>query len=346
MYLHALPLLSSVGYAQSNILLHPYVFSEGHPRALVEYTGIASLEAAESLLGLIHVETEMDVINDAKRLALKQPLWSILKCPYHWRLAGPQDLPQKQQFTLWLTHMFFKLALPVPRDSGSSWCVVEQPLTLSTFVRLCASLVVDRGIPMHWISDVVDSILGGTLTTLAMPPLTVPLTLDDAAYILHPESVGLHIQTAQTFHLQPLLPELRALLIRCMPVLGFRLLTPLPPRSSVGNHTIPFEIVEARYSMARVLTLFFVGPGAIQPGQEMWRKIVKGSKVEDVYIVSNFEYDIIGDPKKYPLEVEATWQMERSTMEVMRSGQWTAHLVETDKYLSVSQTSVLFASEK
>jgi hypothetical protein len=30
----------------------------------------------------------------------------------------------------------------------------------------------------------------------------------------------------------------------------------------------------------------------------------------------------------------------------MRSGQWTAHLVETDKYLSVSQTSVLFASEK
>jgi hypothetical protein len=292
------------------------------------------------------VKTNMDDINEAKLLSLEQPLWSILKCPSYWRLAGPQDLPQKLQFTLWLTHMFFKLALPVPRDSDSTCCVVEQPLTLSTFVRLCASLIADRGIPMHWVSNVVDSILDGTLTTRAIPPRTVPLTLDDAGYLIYPESISLDIQSAQTFHLQPLLPELRALLVRYMPVLGFRLLTPLPPTSFVGNHAIPFEIVDIGYSTAKVLTLFFVGPDAMQPGQEMWREIIGGGKVEDVYIVSSFKYDIIGDPSTYPLEVEATWQMERSTMEVMRRGNWTAHLVETDKYLSVSRTCILSASEK
>ncbi|KAA8911032.1 hypothetical protein FN846DRAFT_1019840 [Sphaerosporella brunnea] len=332
--LHALPMVGRSGYVQSNILWNTQVFQEGLPRALMEYTGTISLETAESLLGFTRLETDQDRWLEYLLVKDGNPLWKALERPHHWILSTPKDLPKMKQFTTWLMYMFLKLALPPPRNAGPGGCAVEQPLTLNTFVRLCLSLVTIRGIPMNWVSDAVDEILTGKITTFARPPLAVPMALDAA----HPFSGK--TKRPMTFYVEPLLPDLRALLVRYLPALGFRLETPLPMMSSVSKYAIRFLVKEARYSMAKMLMLVFMETRGHLPVEEVWGTMVNGGELDNIYIFSTFEYDIIGDPNRNPLLVRATIHMEKRLMCRMEKCDWIVHLVETDEYTSVSEANI------
>lgn len=73
---------------------------------------------------------------------------------------------------------FLKLALPCARGTFGM-ASIAAPLNLTAFFRILVHLY-ELGYPAHWLSEVVSTILSGTITTTARAPRTIPLSLKEA----------------------------------------------------------------------------------------------------------------------------------------------------------------------
>ncbi|KAF8243737.1 hypothetical protein K440DRAFT_605850 [Wilcoxina mikolae CBS 423.85] len=329
--LHALPLLKPSGFTQTNILVNPISFPEGLTRTLAEYTCLPNLDAAKTFLGITRLTTQQDIDYEApiERGETEDKPWELLTSAYRWALLIPTTLPPKPVFTRWLTTMFFKLAFPVPRQIRNAAYRINQPLTLLTFLRLCCFLIETRNIPPHWISSLIDSLLIGSITTAAKPPKHAPIPMKDVEYIT---TTPTRAET-KTYNVSVLLPELRALLIRHLPILPFRITTPLHPRKEVGNFAVEMEIEDITVGPVVALLALAFTPPEVTPNQ-MWREWVDGNGRG--YVVGAFEW-VVEELRAWGVKGMARWGMEKTVVEDMRRERWTVEVVRTDRWVGVGR---------
>lgn len=84
-------------------------------------------------------------------------------------LTFEQLMPQSKLLH-WLYTHFLKICLPYPRARGDDGMgLIFAPLNVTAFVRLLEH-VSELGYPTHWISNMIDSIFSGQITTTARPP--------------------------------------------------------------------------------------------------------------------------------------------------------------------------------
>jgi hypothetical protein len=74
--------------------------------------------------------------------------------------------------------------------------------------------------------------------------------------------------------------------------------------------------------------------------------MIDGRAVNDVFVVSNFNYAIGNVNKKsFAMEATSTWWMEKSLVEAMLRNAWYTHLVDTDQYVLVCREDMGRATE-
>ncbi|KAF8249159.1 hypothetical protein K440DRAFT_599286 [Wilcoxina mikolae CBS 423.85] len=339
--LHAIPLLKAgpqvgVSFVQSNIRVNVMCFTEGLPRTFAEYTCLPSLASAKAMLGLDRLTTKAQ--RDEEAEWENHVPWMSLSSANRWVLShASETLPGKSLFIRWLTQMFFKLAMPVPKDIMNPGSRINQPLTLSTFIRLCIFLVTDRRIPAHWVGGIMDSILTGSITTYARPQIKSPLEMKEVSYHLSPSAITK--SESKLHHLDVFIPELRSLLIRYFPILPFPLFTPLPPRFELVNYSLNFEIFDGTVGpTVQVLTLVFASGRNKLNG--LWKDMSTGWCSEGVYVVGNIEWKVLegkgGSHSGAKMKGMVQSWMEKSTVEAMKQAGWKAWMVRTDKWVPMS----------
>jgi hypothetical protein len=291
---------------------------------MAEYFCLPSVEQADCFLGIKQIEP-VPVGDKAKENSgppdFSMSFWGLKK--------KPDTKPQKELFGGWLIHVFFKLAIPFP---GTTVC---QPLTLSTFVRLCIYLVEVRRIPAHWITAVVDKLLVGLINTSARPPAHLPQELFVVTYVNWDKK---NRGQTKDFRISAFIPELKALLTRYQPLLPFHLLTPLPLRSEIAKYIMKMELdLSAGPTTMMNIFAFILTKNAITRGQE-WGRLHKllsqGSGVEDAYFYTNFEVMVL-DKGVWSHLVEIAWWMEEKVAEEIRKHKWGALMVRIDNWTMV-----------
>ncbi|KAI5855203.1 hypothetical protein BZA05DRAFT_472108 [Tricharina praecox] len=337
--LHALPVLKpdtldAISFTQINILLNAACFSEGLPRALAEYLCVPSVQVASSMLGIDRVESPDSEAHDANIPKLYR--WVRLSDPDRWTLSTRKPFPPKASFTRWFTQMFFKLALPVPRAMADGMTRINQPLTLSSFIRLSIFLVKDRGIPPHWVANAIDSLLSGSVWTAARFTTTAPLAIREVSYLLP----GAEPPSLENYNLDAFIPEFRALVIRHQPILPYNLSFSLPPRSALEKYSLVFNIIDTTVGPStEMLSVAFVAPDQSPHDlTQLWNYCACGTGTYGkILLFGNLGWKLEGGRQgAFRFVCRAALWMEKETMQMMQAQNWMSLVVRTDTYMIVS----------
>lgn len=99
---------------------------------------------------------------------------------HHTRAASSSsaNLMPWARFDTWFYRLFLKIAIPMPRKVNDI-ALVYSPLNLTAFFRVCEHLHVAGGYPAHWLSQVLASIMLGSITTTARAPRSDPLSIQE-----------------------------------------------------------------------------------------------------------------------------------------------------------------------
>ena len=131
--------------------------------------------------------------------------------------VGFSSLLPRKRFKTWFHALFFRLALPFPQNPLDNLKVIVSPLNLIVLFYLIPQLH-KIGYPAHWLSEVLTSILSGSLRTTARPPRVRPLTIEDLEKD-HPD---------RSLCVAPFAPELAVIARLFQPILPFSLPSTVP----------------------------------------------------------------------------------------------------------------------
>lgn len=173
-------------------------------------------------------------------------------CPYNqWyhRTVSREykDLVPRAKLQTWLYRLFFKTALPAEKRMILDNELIYSPLNLTYFFRLCGHLH-SIGYPAHWLSEVISSILSGTVTTTARPPRSEPL---------RPQEIDA-MQKPLTQSVAPFTAELSTLAAMWQPLLPFGMLSRnIAPVETLRKYTITFAKVSQEVNAYPLFILNF-----------------------------------------------------------------------------------------
>jgi hypothetical protein len=182
-----------------------YDFDGGITDIISEYLNLPTSEDVEQMTGMkfrgyepfdskltTSVTGLLDIPQDLK--SVRQLRWGLSRSP---------KMPLKPRFKRWIFSIFVKIMKPPPQE----YPLIGQPHTTTTFLRLCSYLVQVRRIPQHWISEVLDTLLSGTITTPFLPVLKSPQPPEEALKNLSGTDLKV---SSRSIH--PFVPELHTLL--------------------------------------------------------------------------------------------------------------------------------------
>ncbi|KAK8085415.1 hypothetical protein PG997_006686 [Apiospora hydei] len=156
---------------------------------------------------------------------------------YKWeRVTAPpktlkfEELMPQASLTRWLYSHFLKICLPYER--GPAFDLVYAPLNLTMFMRLLVH-VSELGYPAHWLSTLINNLLGGEVTTTARAPRRYVLTTQDVDKVHPPRKVSV----------KPWTMEFAALISLWQHLLPFGLISSshlLAPLDEMHEYTVKF----------------------------------------------------------------------------------------------------------
>ena len=236
-----------------------------------EYTLMSSVALISDHFHLKRLPSTSMLDPDAERQSI------IHEGYMHWQLqpAGKlswKKLMRRPQLEKWLYAWFLKICLPYPQ-SNLDGMTVHSPFNLTIFLRLL-SRVQEVGYPAHWLSDIINSLCAGVITTTARPPQTL---VSDVAEIkkVHP---------ARQIWVSPWAAELSTLLALWRPLLGFGFTLPdaISP-SDVYECHIPFkkDFKGDGLRMARFMLLFWDAKCGKLPLRTMRDLLLNGESAEE-----------------------------------------------------------------
>ncbi|RPA86846.1 hypothetical protein BJ508DRAFT_120992 [Ascobolus immersus RN42] len=356
--LHCLPVLKQTGFVQSKILMNMGAFNEGLSRTFAEYLYLPDAKMADSLLGLKRLVTEDDQAGQLENMSslmskMGMPKFIGLGHPHTWQVRPPTTKyppVEKPDFCRWLVDMFFKLAMPVPREYfGPNYSrKIEQPLTLYSFIRLCIYLVEDRRFPPHWVGEVIDQLLStpDQLYTGAHPPRTAPIQMEE---INNPPGE----RRLRPYDIRPFMPELRVLVAQYEDILPFPVLAPILIGETIQLRRFSAELEVYDMSIgptAQLLALCFLAP--TEENDRLWNhprlawerysRVCAGEKKENECIIMSVFHWTLLRPLQTPTGTSsqrgiAEFVMEGPVIDRMLEGEWNMGLFRTDKWVLITE---------
>lgn len=161
--------------------------------------------------------------------SMRYSLWERIRPP---KALSFEPLMPHSKFLHWLYAHFLKICVPSSRARGDNGLgLIFAPLNLTAFVRLLKH-VSELGYPTHWISNLIDSIFSGQITTTARPPPQQIFTMRDVDTI-HP---------SRSFCTRPWLLEFTTLtgLWRSLLPIGLVLPSYVPRVEDIVSYTVKF----------------------------------------------------------------------------------------------------------
>lgn len=227
-------------------------------------------------------------------------------------LASPQVIQD------WLYRLLLAILLPAVQP-GIQSIRENQPSTVNTWFRAVERLLY-LGNPAHWITQVVSSVLSGSIEAPARFPTKSPLPLEDSTKAPKKRTV-----------LAPFLAEVTAAAARWCPALGLPVLT--PPRDSVVKYEIKLEFSGAgRYFNATIETLGLLFLRSSSVPSDIRQQLADGKG--DSYQL----YSAVGMDRDKHLAL--VW-MEKATMEKLIKEKWSVCWLRTDAWAPISDAVTL-----
>ncbi|SMR47986.1 unnamed protein product [Zymoseptoria tritici ST99CH_3D1] len=171
-YLYALPMVhpGPQAYITSTCLRNPPRFSSAEAFD-AEYT---ALHKPSDIEKIFHVALERTQDYNMDAMLGMMPMCAYLRWHHQEVSTEYKDLMPRPQLETWIYRLFLKLVLPVAKEDTVSNTLIYCPLNLTGIFRNLAHLQA-IGYPAHWLSDILSSILSGSITTTARPPRSEPL---------------------------------------------------------------------------------------------------------------------------------------------------------------------------
>ncbi|SMQ48199.1 unnamed protein product [Zymoseptoria tritici ST99CH_3D7] len=171
-YLYALPMVhpGPQAYITSTCLRNPPRFSSAEAFD-AEYT---ALHKPSDIEKIFHVALERTQDYNMDAMLGMMPMCAYLRWHHQEFSTEYKDLMPRSQLETWIYRLFLKLVLPVAKEDTVSNTLIYCPLNLTVIFRILAHLQA-IGYPAHWLSDILSSILSGSITTIARPPRSEPL---------------------------------------------------------------------------------------------------------------------------------------------------------------------------
>lgn len=236
------------------------------------------------------------------------------------------ELMTRSALETWLFRVFLKLSMPYPRENHD-YTLIFSPLNLSTFYRLLVHLHA-VGYPGHWLSDVLTSILSGSIDTNARPPRSDPLKISETkeAFPRLEQSVA------------PFTAEMRTLGAIWQPFFDFGVLSDrLPALNSLGRYKAKFEKASLRDGEVATFILVFLNTSSMQPSlaQDLRSYLLadeKGKKGKQavairqrgLHVCTTWDWDLASET--------ASFWLEDRVMKDMRQGSWAVGIWRSDDW--------------
>ncbi|KJX96528.1 putative tetratricopeptide-like protein [Zymoseptoria brevis] len=171
-YLYALPMVypGPQAYITSTCLRNPPRFPSAEAFD-AEYTGLHKPSDMEKIF---HVALERTQDYNMDAMMGMMPMCAYLRWHHQGVSTEYKDLMPRSQLETWIYRPFLKLVLPVAKEDIVSNTLIYCPLNLTVIFRILGHLQ-EIGYPAHWLSDILSSILSGSITTTARPPRSEPL---------------------------------------------------------------------------------------------------------------------------------------------------------------------------
>ncbi|SMY21890.1 unnamed protein product [Zymoseptoria tritici ST99CH_1A5] len=171
-YLYAFPMVypGPQAYITSTCLRNPPRFSSAEAFD-AEYT---ALHKPSDIEKIFHVALERTQDYNMDAMLGMMPMCAYLRWHHQEFSTEYKDLMPRSQLETWIYRLFLKLVLPVAKEDTVSNTLIYCPLNLTVIFRILAHLQA-IGYPAHWLSDILSSILSGSITTIARPPRSEPL---------------------------------------------------------------------------------------------------------------------------------------------------------------------------
>ncbi|KAF8319922.1 hypothetical protein DL93DRAFT_2164113 [Clavulina sp. PMI_390] len=142
--------------------------------------------------------------------------------------------------------VFFKTVMPIKWEKMDN-LTIRQPLNIQNWFKFLFFLA-KQGYPLHWLSEVVDGMLGGSISTAARPPTSLP----------HLIPSNLETETAEgikALSLTPFVHELRTFAALWAPIFPFSILSPhLPPATELRTCQLKIKGVHETYFLPTAAT--------------------------------------------------------------------------------------------
>ncbi|SMR46747.1 unnamed protein product [Zymoseptoria tritici ST99CH_1E4] len=154
-------------YIGGTLTSYLYALPMVHP----EYT---ALHKPSDIEKIFHVALERTQDYNMDAMLGMMPMCAYLRWHHQEVSTEYKDLMPRPQLETWIYRLFLKLVLPVAKEDTVSNTLIYCPLNLTGIFRNLAHLQA-IGYPAHWLSDILSSILSGSITTTARPPRSEPL---------------------------------------------------------------------------------------------------------------------------------------------------------------------------
>ena len=248
-----------------------------------------------------------------------------------------EHLVPRPKLNKWLFALFFRLALPIERDTSDFMTLVHAPLNLTIFLRVLRRLE-EVGYPKHWLSDALQNILTNNVVTTARPPRRPGETTKDIAK----EPPLAKLSTA------PFTAEMTTLCTLFQPLLPFRLdMQSLPTLESIRQYKVSFNDVFPLAPAATCLALVFYDAKLFYASKlthelrstldSSWGEIDSDFKhknhrklrEEGIAVWTTFQWDVVNNV--------ASIYMPEGFVETIKDRDWECSLWRTDEYELVSR---------
>jgi hypothetical protein len=247
------------------------------------------------------------------------------------RDASIQELWSRQQMEKWLYQLFMKTVLPTERPT-EHFELIYSPSNSTAFFRVLETIH-GNGYPVHWLADVVLTLLANRVKTTARPPRSYPLQISETSK----EFKEAHVD------LSPFMVELRVLTALWLPELPFGLASPLavPFPSQIRSCSIKFtETIWRGDTKTPVFSLLFckgdyvkalLEPGlnirAVLLSDERRDKSASATAIrKNCAVINTWEWAPSTKTGSFWLdeEVARKWKQERWIATILRMDSWIA----------------------
>ena len=231
---------------------------------------------------------------------LEDPDEQMPTCRYNeWRQCDSKKLMPREQLKRWFQRLFLKLAMPIEKLKIEDDSLIYSPINSTVFFRLLIHLQ-SAGYPSHWLSEIWEQILSGSIVSSARPPRSEPLSIKESKA----NTPAIEQST------KPFVAELTTLTTLWQPILPFAISSPnLPRLDQVHKYSVRFQSVKDNAANIPTFILAFYD-----------------KKMPETTWTSSLRKHLLDDEKGLPkmssnarkindegLHIITTWKYERET---------------------------------